>query len=135
MTKKQTVFVVDDEPAVAKALSRLLRASGYATQIFGSAQEFMECYEPGAGGCLLLDISMPEITGLDLQRWMATSVSPLPILFLTALDDSPEKLRAISERAVGVLMKPVDASELVEGVEEALARDRDARRRFEGTAN
>lgn len=128
MKEKQTVFVVDDEPAVAKALSRLLRASGYATEIFGSAREFIDCYKPGAGGCLLLDISMPELTGLDLQQWMAASVSPLPILFLTALDDSPEKVRAMRDGAVGVLMKPVDANELVEGVEEALAWDREGRR-------
>lgn len=129
MSENQTVFVVDDEPAVAKAISRLLRASGYATQIFGSAREFMDRYKPGAGGCVLLDISMPGLTGLDLQQWMAGSISPLPILFLTALDNSPEKMRALREGAVGVLMKPVDADELVEGVEEALARDRGTRMR------
>lgn len=128
MNETQTVFVVDDEPAVAKALSRLLRASGYATQIFGSARDFMDHYQAGVGGCLLLDISMPEITGLELQQWIAASLRPLPILFLTALDDSPEKMRALREGAVGVLMKPVDVGELVEGIEEALARDREARK-------
>ncbi len=118
------MFVVDDEPKVLKALSRLLIAKGYTTRVFGSAQEFMDNYEPGAAGCLVLDVSMPRITGLDLQRWLANSSHSLPILFLTAFDDIPEGARA---GAVDVLMKPVSARVLITGIEEALARDRKAR--------
>jgi FixJ family two-component response regulator len=128
VNEEQTVFVIDDEPAVAASVARLLRSSGYTTQVFDSAQKFMDFYKPGTPGCLLIDISMPEITGLDLQQWMAASVGPLPVLFLTALDDSPEKARAIRAGAVDILMKPVNASALFRRVEEALARDREARK-------
>jgi FixJ family two-component response regulator len=127
MNQKQTVFVVDDEQPVLKAISRLLRAEGYTTRAFGSAQEFMDHYKPGAAGCLLLDLSMPGITGQDLQRWLADSCDPLPILFLTASEDIPEGDRATLRGAVKVLMKPVVASVLIAGIEEALARDRQAR--------
>ncbi len=109
-----------------KALSRLLSAQGYSTRAFGSAQEFMDNYEPGAAGCLLLDLSMPGINGWDLQRWLADSSQPLPILFLTASDDFPEGDRTTG-RAVDVLMKPVIASVLIAGIEAALARDREGR--------
>jgi FixJ family two-component response regulator len=128
VNEQQTVFVIDDEPAVATAVARLLRSSGYTTHVFDSAREFMDFYKPGTSGCLLLDISMPEITGLDLQQWMAALAGPLPILFVTALDDSPEKARAMREGAVDILMKPLNASALLRRVEEALARDRQARK-------
>jgi FixJ family two-component response regulator len=128
MKEEQTVFVVDDEPAVTKALSRLFKSSGYRTRAFGSAQEFMDQYTSGAAGCLVLDISMPGMTGLDLQRWLAASGGTLPILFLTALDDSPEKSRAMKEGAMDVLMKPVSPNALLRRVEEALALDREARK-------
>ena len=126
MNQNQTVFVVDDEPTVLKALSRLLTAEGYATRAFGSAQEFMDNYA-GAPGCLVLDLYMPGITGLDLQRWLVDSSHSLPVLFLTASDDLPEKDRAMLRGAVDVLMKPVVASVLISGIEEALARDRESR--------
>jgi FixJ family two-component response regulator len=128
MNEDQTVFVVDDEPAVAQAISRLLRSSGYTALSFESAEEFMRSYKPGTPGCLLLDISMPKITGLDVQQWMAASANPLPIIFLTALDYTPEKARAMRVGAVDILMKPVSAGALLRRVEEALARDREARK-------
>jgi len=127
MNKGQTVFLVDDDPGILKALSRLLRASGYTAEAFGSAQEFMDSYNPGAAGCLVLDLLMPGITGLDLQQWLARSGSSLPIIFLTALDDIPECVKSVKE-ATAVLRKPVGASVLIKAVEDALARDRGARK-------
>jgi len=127
LNEEQTVFVVDDEPTVARAVSRLLRANGYATQVFGSAQEFMEFYKPGAEGCLVVDFSMPGLGGLDLQQWLANSGRPLPVVFLTGLDDIPEAIRAMMDVAVDVLTKPVEADALLEGVEKALSRNRNAR--------
>lgn len=121
------MFIVDDEPPVLKALSRLLSAEGYSTRAFGSAQEFMDNYEPGTAGCLLLDLSMPGISGWDLQKWLTDSNQPLPILFLTASDDFPEGDRTMPGGAVGVLTKPVIASVLIAGIEAALARDREGR--------
>src|SRR5215472_12591445 len=108
MTAKQTIFIVDDDPAVAKAISRLLRACGYTAQVFDSAQEFMDSYKPATGGCLVADFSMPGINGLELQRWLVDSGLSLPILFVTGLDDIPEPVRAVMmEGAVDILTKPV----------------------------
>lgn len=122
MNTDQTVFVVDDEPAVAKAVSRLLRACGYTAQVFGSAQEFMDSYKPGTSGCLLADFSMPGINGLELQRWLADSGFSLPILFVTGRDDIPESVRAVMmEGALDILTKPVNPDELLEVVKKALA--------------
>ena len=127
MNREQTVFVVDDEPAVGKAVSRLLRANGYTTHVFASAEEFMNYYQPGTGGCLVVDFSMPEITGLDLQRSLEALGVPLSIVFLTALDEIPERERNIMVKgAVGILSKPVNTSALLNCVEEALARSRNA---------
>ena len=125
MNEKQTVFVVDDEPAVARAVSRLLRASGYATQVFGSAQEFMECYKPGTRGCLVADFSMPGLSGLDLQQWLADSGTPLPVVFMTGRDDIREAVGSMMQKPVDILTKPVNAGVLLGIIEEALARNRE----------
>jgi len=127
MNAGQTEFLVDDEPAVVRALSRLLRAEGYETRAFGSPREFMDYYNPDAAGCLVLDLSMPEATGLDVQRWLASLGNPLPIIFLTATYDLPGELDRMMKKGVDVLKKPVNASVLIKGIEKALARDREAR--------
>ncbi|HLX68261.1 MAG TPA: response regulator [Verrucomicrobiae bacterium] len=122
MSVAQTVFIVDDEPAVGKAVSRLLRACGYTAQVFGSAQEFMDSYKPGTSGCLVADFSMPGMNGLELQRWLADSGLSLPILFVTGLDDIPEAVRTMMmEGALDILTKPVNPGELLEAVQKALA--------------
>ena len=122
MIAEQTVFIVDNEPAVAKAVSRLLGAYGYTAQAFGSAQEFMDSFKPGTSGCLVADFSMPGINGLELQRWLADSGFSLPVLFVTGLDDIPETVRSkMMEGAVDILTKPVNPGELLEGVQKALA--------------
>jgi FixJ family two-component response regulator len=130
MSAHQTVFVVDDEPAVARAVSRLLRASGYTARAFGSAQEFMDHYKPGAAGCLVADFSMPGLNGLELQQWLADSGLSLPVLFMTGLDDIPESVRAMMmEGAVDILTKPVNPGALLGGVQKALARNQGAAKR------
>jgi FixJ family two-component response regulator len=122
MNAEQTVFVVDDDPAVGKALSRLLRASGYTARVFGSAQEFMNEYQPGAAGCLVADFSMPGINGLELQQWLAHSGLALPVLFVTGLDDIPDAVRAsMTDGVVDILTKPVNPNELLEAIQKALA--------------
>jgi|ERR1043166_4076767 FixJ family two-component response regulator len=117
----QKIFLVDDEPAVARAISRLLRAEGYTVEVFGSGREFMDEYKPGMIGCLVMDFSMPEITGLDVQKWLANSSTPLPIIFITGHE---LREKALTQAAVDILMKPVTASALVQGIEKALARNR-----------
>ena len=130
MSAKQTVFIVDDEPAVAKAVSRLLRASGYSAQMFGSAQEFMDSYKRGASGCLVADFSMPGINGLELLRWLADSGLSLPVLFVTGRDDIPEPVRAMMmDGALDILTKPVNPGELLDAVEKALALNQEVAER------
>ncbi len=130
MNSERTVFVVDDDPSVGKAVSRLLRAHGYTTQVFASAQEFMNHYQPGSRGCLLVDFSMPEITGLELQQSLQALGVPLSIVFLTGLEEIPEEERTMMlNGAVGILAKPVNTSALLSCVEEALARSCEAQER------
>jgi FixJ family two-component response regulator len=121
MNEKRTVFLVDDEPAVLRALSRLLRAEGYRTQVFNSGREFIDKYKPGATGCLVLDLSMPGMTGLDLQEWLRGSGISLPVIFLTAQSDVRDRVQALMGGAVDVLMKPVMAKVLVRSIQEAFA--------------
>jgi FixJ family two-component response regulator len=120
MNEQGTVFLVDDEPAVVKALARLLRAEGYRTETFNSGQDFMDRYKPSGNGCLLLDLSMSGINGLDVQQWLADLGDPLPTIFLTAQDDFPQQIQTRMDQAAGVLTKPVSASVLVKAIAEAL---------------
>jgi FixJ family two-component response regulator len=136
MTQDQTVYVVDDEPAVARALGRLLRAIGYTTELFGSAREFLDAYKPARGGCLVADFSMPEIGGLELQKRLADLGHRIPIVFVTGLDDIKDsELAMMREGAVDILSKPVNPAELLAAIDEALARDRKSRRAANLTAN
>jgi FixJ family two-component response regulator len=121
------VYVVDDDPAVRKALARLLDSSGYDAIAFNSAREFMERYQEGTPGCLVLDISMPGVTGLELQRWLLQKNSPIPIIFLTGRGDIPMSVQAIKSGAVDFLTKPVSETDLISAVEEAVKRDREVR--------
>src|SRR5438045_4066021 len=118
------IYLVDDDRAVLKALSRLLRSVGYETVSFVSAKAFMEHYSPNAPGCLVLDISMPGITGLELQRWLVQSNSPLPIIFLTGRGDIPASVQAMKRGAVDFLTKPVNEADLLEAINEASRRAR-----------
>jgi len=128
MNEKQTVFIVDDEPVVARALARLLRASGYTTEVFGSAQELMDGYKPGSGGCLVADLSMPGTNGLDLKRWLDASGHSMPVIFVTGYDDLTDEERAILQGAVEIFKKPVNPDALLAVIEKALARDRESRK-------
>ncbi len=118
-----TVFIVDDDPAVCRAVGRLLRAAGYDIRIFGSAADFLIDHEPEPAGCIVLDLSMPDLDGLELQRCLAASGCRRPIVFLTANGDIHNSVRAMKAGAVNFLTKPVDKAELIEAVEEALAID------------
>jgi len=129
------VFVVDDDPAVLKALSRLLLSAGYEPEPFNSPTEFMSRYNPDTPGCLVLDLSMPEVSGLELQHWLAQTKSPLPVIFLSGRTDVTASVKAMKEGALDFLTKPVEDMVFLQTVERALRRDREARRgRAEQTA-
>jgi FixJ family two-component response regulator len=118
-----TVFIVDDDPAVLKSLSRLLRASQFNVVTFCSAQEFLERHEPHTPGCLLLDLAMPGFNGLELQEALRVKGSAIPIIFLTAHGDIPMSVQAMKGGALDFLTKPVQDKDLLKAVEAALEKD------------
>jgi FixJ family two-component response regulator len=121
------VFVVDDDLSVRKALVRLLQSAGLEAEAFGSAYEFLArgpCDEPS---CLVLDVRMPDLTGLDLQRELKEAGNRIPVIFLTGHGDVPMTARAMKVGAVDVLTKPVNDHDLLQAVRAAVERDRAAR--------
>jgi len=122
-----TLFIVDDDPEVCRALGRLLRTAGYDTRAYGSARQFLIEHEPERAGCLILDLAMPGLSGLELQEYLSASGCRRPIIFLTGNGDIPHTVRAMKAGAVNFLTKPVDNRELFAAVEEALAIDAAAR--------
>jgi FixJ family two-component response regulator len=124
-----TVFVVDDYAPVRTSISRLLRAHGFAVATFGSPQEFLTQHDPRAPGCLVLDVAMPALNGLELQRILATKGSALPIIFLTGTADVPKSVQAMKHGASDFLTKPVNDKELLAAVRTAIEKDRALRQR------
>ena len=120
----RTVFVVDDYTPVRKAISRLLRAAGFVVVTFASAEEFLTQYDPQASGCLVLDLAMPVVSGLELQKILAEKGSLLPIIFLTAHGDIPKSVQAMKHGAIDFLTKPVNDEDLLAAVRLAIEKDR-----------
>ncbi len=120
----ETIFLVDDDDAVLRAVGRLLRSAGCTVRSYPSAEEFIAAHHDGAMGCLVADISMPGRTGLELQEWLSHNQSALPIIFLTGCGDVPTSVRAMKGGAVDFLTKPVEEMELLEAVDAALQRGR-----------
>jgi len=123
-----TVFIVDDETPVRRALSRLLRSAGFAVTAFASPEEFLAQYDPHTPGCLVLDLIMPDFNGLELQRTLDKRGSTLPIIFLTGRGDVPSSVQAMKGGAIDFLTKPVNEKELLPAVRAAIERDRVSRR-------
>lgn len=124
-----TVFVVDDDEAVRGGLQQLLQAIGLNVQTYASADEFLASYRPGQPGCLVLDIRMPGMGGLDLQEQLARQGIQLPIIFLTGHGDVPAAVRALKAGAMDFLEKPFNSQVLLDLVQQAIRRDADARTR------
>ncbi len=114
------IHVVDDEPELRKALIRLLRLEGFDARGFASAREFLDAYQPGETACLILDVNMPELGGLELQERLKSMGVLLPIVFLTGGGDIPTTVRAIKAGAVDFLTKPVNDSDLLRAIRSAL---------------
>jgi len=118
---ESTVFVIDDEPSVRKSLGRLLKAAGYRVEAFTSAREFLQ-RDPNVGvGCLVLDVQMPDLNGLELQRALTETGRHVPIIFITGHGDIPMSVRAMKGGAIDFLSKPFDAKDLLEAIARALA--------------
>src|SRR6266487_1014100 len=123
-----TIFVVDDYAPVRRAVSRLLHEAGFAVVAFGSPQDFLAQYDPGVCGCLVLDLDMPAVNGLELQRILATKGSGLPIIFLTGHGDIPKSVQAMKHGASDFLTKPVNDEDLLAAIRVAIEKDRALRR-------
>ena len=115
-----TVYVLDDEPEMVKALTRLLRSKWFEVRGFTSVRAFLEACRPEDTACLVLDVTMPELDGLELQRHLTHQGILIPIIFLTGHGDIPSSVRAIKAGATDFLTKPVDAAALVQAVRAAL---------------
>ena len=123
-----TVFVVDDYAPARRSISRLLHAAGFVVAVFASAEEFLEQYDPGVWGCLVLDVAMPAINGLELQHILAKAGSLLPIIFLTGEGDIPKSVQAMKHGATDFLTKPVNDEDLIAAVRMAIEKHRALRR-------
>jgi FixJ family two-component response regulator len=129
MTEKFTVHLVDDDPGVLKGLSRLLRAKGYEVKSYSSPQVFLEEHDVTVPGCAVLDVSMPGLNGLELQRALTASAgSHRPVVFITGKGDIPTSVRAMKAGALDFLTKPVKDKDLFEAISRAEARDAESRR-------
>jgi FixJ family two-component response regulator len=117
-----TIFLVDDEPGMLKALKRLLEAEGFAVRAFTSAKAFLDSYQAEELSCLVLDVAMPELNGLELQQRLTQRGVPLPIVFITGHGDIPMSVKAIKAGALDFLTKPVKDVDLLRAVRAALQR-------------
>ena len=122
-----TVFVVDDNPSVRKALSRLFRSLNYGVEVFPSATQFLKVQPDAEPACVVLDVRMPRMSGLDLQKELADAGSDLPIVFITGHGDIDMAVKAMKDGAVDFLPKPVDDQDLIDSVDRALAYHADLR--------
>ena len=131
---RSTIFLVDDDASVLRALSRVLREEGWNVETFESAEAFLARRDPNAEGCLVLDVTMPGLDGLELQRRLAAAGESLPIVFVTGHGDIPMSVRAIKAGATDFLTKPVQAQVLVAAVRAAIDHHASVRRALAETA-
>jgi FixJ family two-component response regulator len=129
MYDHQTVFIVDDDEGVRDGLSLLLATVGLSCELHESAQEFLGAYDGDKRGCLVLDIRMPRMTGLDLQKKLQAMGSTLPIIFITGHGDIPMAVEAMRRGALDFIRKPFREQDLLERINEALYIDEDAHRK------
>ena len=118
------VFVIDDDPSIREAIESLIRSVGMHVQTFASAQEFMASTRPDAPACLVLDVRMPGLSGLDLQRELLDSGIRIPVIFITGHGDIPMSVRAMKAGAIEFLTKPFRDQDLLDAISQALERDR-----------
>lgn len=123
MADVETVCLVDDDPGVLKSLARVLREGGWSVDTYDSAEAFLARSDTSVCGCLVLDVTMPGLDGLELQRRLTHAGQTLPIVFLTGHGDIPMTVRAIKAGAADFLTKPVDSETLLRAVRTAIERD------------
>jgi len=123
------VFIVEDDPSMRNALRNLLRSVGLESQLYTSAQEFLDAEKPEIPSCLVLDVRLPGMSGLDLQKELARADIQIPVIFITAHGDIPMSVRAMKAGAVEFLPKPFRDQDLLDAIQLSLTQDRDRRQR------
>lgn len=123
---EEIIFIVDDDARVREALAELLESLGWQSVTFAVAADYVACAKPDLPACLILDVELPDVNGLEFQRQLSSDVHP-PIVFLTGHGDIPSSVRAIQGGAVDFLTKPVGESDLIAAVRAAIQRDREQR--------
>jgi FixJ family two-component response regulator len=123
-TQSPTVYVIDDDPEVLRAMERLLASAGLTATVFDSARAFLASYDSLRPGCLVLDLAMPELSGIEVQHSLAERGAALPIVFLTGRGDIRSCADAMKNGAVDFLTKPVDDADLLAAIAQAMAKDR-----------
>src|ERR1700747_1462717 len=121
---RRIVYVVDDDQAVCTALRRLIHSVGIEVQTFASAQDFLHASRPGAPACLVLDVRLPDLSGLNVQEKLTDAKIDLPIIFITGHGDIPMTVRAMKAGALEVLTKPFRDQDLLDAIQQALERAR-----------
>jgi two-component system, LuxR family, response regulator FixJ len=114
--KTPCIYIVDDDASVLKALTRLIVSNGLIVKAFDSGKKFLETYDKDLSGCIIVDVRMPGMTGLDLQKKLADMESTLPVIFITAHDDQGARKKAMENGAAAWLMKPVNEDDLLKAV-------------------
>jgi FixJ family two-component response regulator len=122
-----TIFIIDDDPAIVEALRRLLSIEGYQVETFLSAEAFLESYDPGIPGCLIIDLTLPSLDGLQLQEKLIASGQDPAIIFLTGTGDITKSVQAMKSGALDFLTKPVEANDLFMAVHNAIEKDAERR--------
>jgi FixJ family two-component response regulator len=129
-----TVFVIDDDAAVRASIQGLLRSVSLRSEAFGTAEEFLHSKRPDGPGCLVLDVRLPGVNGLDFQRELADAGIQIPIVFITGYGDIPMTVKAMKSGAVEFLTKPFLDQDLLDAIQQALERDRVVRQQQSGLA-
>ena len=124
---RAVVFVVDDEVSVREALESLVRSAGFEVETFASAQDFLDRRKTDKPGCLVLDVRLPGLSGLDLQKRIVEANQEIPIIFITGHGDVPTSVQAMKAGAVEFLMKPFSDQALLDAIQQAIKRDQSAR--------
>ena len=127
VTPQATVFVIDDDPSFRRSTEMLIESAGLSVQTFNSAEEFLRGRRPDAPACLVLDVRLPQLSGLDLQRELAKAGVQIPIIFITGHGDIPMTVQAMKAGAVEFLTKPFREQEFLDAIHRAINSDRAAR--------
>ena len=119
--KDATIFIVDDDESVRRAVKRLIKVAGFKAKTFGSAREFIDSGHYQSAGILVLDVRMPGMNGLELQKYLTDSASAMPIIFITAHEDIQARRKALEAGAIDFIKKPFEDQTLLDGIQRALS--------------